>query len=446
MVQTNHQTRRSQIFRSQTTFNKGYLPETFLYRDAQNRHLEANLEPAFSDGEVINTFLRGPPGTGKTTCVLRAFERLRKERPTLEPVTVNCQECRTECTVMTEICRQLLGFEPAQTGIATRTYITAISTYLNKRGHSLVVFLDDADYLTFNHALTPVFSRLLRMCGKNARIRVSIIASASARSFDIYDEMDPATQALLHMDMIQFPAYSEEEMAKILMKRVDEGLLPGVIAPELVRDIARRSYAASDIRLGIEMIHEAALAAEAETVRQEREELLAGFRDAGTEKEETTHREETPRAPTTPRTRTEGKPVILREDVDAAFAKATRAKTGRIIRNLNDPALRVFRLMALAKQNHPEILMSREYFRAMNEIEPVSFSTYHMRRQELERAGLITLVLRDYPGRTNLITLGDAPDLLLLMCEDARLCHEENDRKKEARRRRIGRRRWYRAP
>ena len=443
MVQTNHQTTNSQFFRSRATFNKGYLPETFLYRDAQNNHLEANLEPAFYGGEVINTILRGPAGTGKTTCVLREFEKLRNEQATLEPVTVNCQECRTECTVMTEICRQLLGFEPAQTGIATRTYITAIYDYLNKRGHSLVVFLDDVDYLLFNDALKPVFSRLLRMCGKNAGVRVSIIASASTRSFDIYDEVDPATQALLHMDMIQFPAYSEEEMAKILMKRVDKGLLPGVIAPELVQEIARRSYAASDIRLGIEVINEAALAAEAETVKQEREEMLAGFRK---ERGETPNHTETPLTKTTTRTRMQGKPVILPEDVNAAFARATRAKTGKKVRDLKDPALRVLWLMATAKQNHPEILMSRHYFRGMNEIEPVSFSTYIMRRHELVRAGLLSLKLRDYPGRTNLITLVDAPDLLLMMCDDARLCHEKTEQKRKARIRSIGRRRWYRAP
>ena len=82
----------------------------------------------------------------------------------------------------------------------------------------------------------------------------------------------------------------------------------------------------------------------------------------------------------------------------------------------------------------------------MNEIERVSFTTYNDRLHELEKAGLVSREIRENPGHTHLITLYDSPHILILMCNDALICHEEMRKKAQAKQWKNGGPQWYLKP
>ena len=407
MVQNNHQTHEFYLFRSQTAFNKGYLPENILFRDEQTQHLMENLEPVLSDGEIVNTLLMGPAGTGKTSCVLRAFEQLKKDAVPVLTVVVNCQENRTKFSVIADIYLQITGITLPPSGCAVDKAISAICKELRERGRCLVVFLDDVDYLMFENALNPVFSRILRMCENNPEIRVGIIASVSDCLFHLYSNLDSATVAVLHMDMIRFPFYSVDEMTAILRERARVGLLPDVVSPELLQDMAERCCECRDVRLGIEMLRESA--------------LLAG---RNREKDGA------------------GRFFVLPEEVDAAYAQARRAEVWEDIRALPEYDLRLLRLMAQAKQNHPEIQTSGEVYEAVTEIEEMGYSTYAERIVELNKQHLVRRLPVRHRGETNLISLCDSPKEILGMCEDAQWEIDERKKAEVARMRREGWKRY----
>ncbi len=70
------------LIRDPEVFEFNYTPETIHYRDAQLRQLAGALGPALHGAcPPVNANLRGPPGTGKTTCVRRIFSELEDAPP-----------------------------------------------------------------------------------------------------------------------------------------------------------------------------------------------------------------------------------------------------------------------------------------------------------------------------------------------------------------------------
>ena len=76
------------LFRDPDVFDFAYMPDHLHHRDAQLRELAFLLQGA----GPRNAVLRGPPGTGKTTTVRRAFSELTGE---FIPVYVNCRQNHT---------------------------------------------------------------------------------------------------------------------------------------------------------------------------------------------------------------------------------------------------------------------------------------------------------------------------------------------------------------
>ena len=66
------------LFRDPDLFDFDHPPEEFNYRDTQMNDLALALRPAVQGFSPLNTVLRGPPGTGKTTAVRRIFAEVEE--------------------------------------------------------------------------------------------------------------------------------------------------------------------------------------------------------------------------------------------------------------------------------------------------------------------------------------------------------------------------------
>ena len=147
-MQNDRQKYEFYLFCAQIVFNKGYLPENILSRDGQIRRLMANIIQVVSGGEIVNSLLMGPAGTGKTSCVLRVFHQLKEDGVSVLTAVVNCQENRTKYSVIADIYQQLTGIKPAPSGNPIDRVIHGICTAILDSGRSLVVFLDDVHFET----------------------------------------------------------------------------------------------------------------------------------------------------------------------------------------------------------------------------------------------------------------------------------------------------------
>jgi len=126
------------LFRDPDVFDFAYMPDHLHHRDAQLRELAFLLQGA----GPRNAVLRGPPGTGKTTTVRRAFSELTGE---FIPVYVNCRQNHTPLAVYRCIAKDLLGYaSPSRHLDDTRE---AIAARLGEKDARLLVCLDDANYL-----------------------------------------------------------------------------------------------------------------------------------------------------------------------------------------------------------------------------------------------------------------------------------------------------------
>jgi len=78
------------VFRDESVFEIDHVPETFRHRESQLESLKYALRPAVRGSRPLNTVVRGPPGTGKTTAVQKLFAELGA-RTAVRTVRVNCQ-------------------------------------------------------------------------------------------------------------------------------------------------------------------------------------------------------------------------------------------------------------------------------------------------------------------------------------------------------------------
>jgi len=263
------------LFRDPDIFEITYLPEIFNYRDAQVEDLAFALRPAVQGFSPLNTVLMGPPGTGKTTAVRRLFAEVRETTQRVVPALVSCQTERTANAVYSQIFFAVFGHLPPRSGIANERILEKVAGRLNERKAVLVVCLDDANYLIPDGTLNRVLAAILRMHEAWPGARTGVFLTISDLAADLFRALNPATLSVLHASNVYFMPYSEAEIRGILSDRIGVGLYPGVVPPAVLDYAAERTYACGDLRVGLDMVKRAALAAEADARREVTAEDMA---------------------------------------------------------------------------------------------------------------------------------------------------------------------------
>mgnify|MGYP005815269017 FL=1 len=61
------------LFKDLSVLEPDYLPEYFPHRDSQLNALRFALKPSLRGMRPLNCLLVGPPGTGKTSAIMKTF-------------------------------------------------------------------------------------------------------------------------------------------------------------------------------------------------------------------------------------------------------------------------------------------------------------------------------------------------------------------------------------
>ncbi|QZY00916.1 ORC1-type DNA replication protein [Halobaculum rubrum] len=249
------------VFRDEHVFEIDYVPETFRHRESQLESLKYALRPAARGSRPLNTVVRGPPGTGKTTSVQKLFSELGAQTD-VRTVRVNCQVDSTRYAVFSRIFEGIFDYEPPSSGISFKKLFGQIADRLVEDDEVLVVALDDVNYLFYENEASDALYSLLRAHEAHAGAKVGVICVSSDLSLSVIEELDSRVQSVFRPEEVFFPKYDVEEVVDILRERAKRGFHDGVLGDTELDRVAELTGESGDLRVGIDLLRRAGLNAE----------------------------------------------------------------------------------------------------------------------------------------------------------------------------------------
>ncbi|MEM5773337.1 MAG: AAA family ATPase [Candidatus Aenigmatarchaeota archaeon] len=252
----------SKVFKNEKVLSPEYLPEYLPHREEQIRHLAENLLPAANKRIPQNTFIFGPPGTGKTASakfVFREFENYSG----IKTVYINCWDYKTIVAILSKISLELGGFVQRR-GMSKDEILERVVEICNKLDKGLIICLDEVDQLVF-HDDAALYD-LLRL-NQYLKIPVGLIFISNNKF--VFANVEPRIRSSLNIEEMEFKPYSLLEMKDILEERVKlaftsfESAIILLAANHAVQN-------GGDVRVGLECLFKAGKEAEREGAREVR--------------------------------------------------------------------------------------------------------------------------------------------------------------------------------
>jgi len=340
------------VFRDEHVFEIDHVPETFRHRESQLESLKYALRPAVRGSRPLNTVVRGPPGTGKTTAVQKLFGELDGQ-PGVRAVRVNCQVNSTQYAVFSRLFEHIFEYEPPSSGVSFKKLFGQIADRLVEDEEVLVVALDDVNYLFYENEASDTLYSLLRAHETHAGARIGVIVVSSDLSLDAIEALDRRVQSVFRPEEVYFPVYDVDEIVDILGDRIDRGFHDGVLgAPELDR-VAELTAESGDLRVGIDLLHRAGLHAEMRASRS-----------------------------------------VELEDVEAAYDKSKYVHLSRRLRGLSDSERALVRVVA----DH-DGERAGDVYEAFREETGLGYTRYSELVNKLDQLGVLDAEYADVDGR-----------------------------------------------
>jgi len=264
------------VFRDEHVFEIDYVPEAFLHRETQMQQLKYALRPAVRGSRPLNVFAQGPPGTGKTTAVLKLFDELAMQRG-VRTVHVNCQVDGTRYAVFSRLFEAVFEYEPPSSGISFKKLFRQLTERLVDDDETLVVALDDVNYLFYEGEASDTLYSLLRAHEVQAGARIGVIIVSSDPALEVIEELDGRVQSVFRPEEVYFPVYDKPEILDILGERATRGFHEGAVSAGVLDRAAGRTAESGDLRVGIDLLRRAGLNAE---MRASREVTVEDVEDA----------------------------------------------------------------------------------------------------------------------------------------------------------------------
>jgi len=340
------------VFRDEHVFEIDYVPETFEHRESQLESLKYALRPAVRGSRPLNTMVRGPPGTGKTTAVQKLFGELGAQSG-VQTVRVNCQVDSTRYAVFSRIFEAIFEYEPPSSGISFKKLFGQITDRLVEEEEVLAVALDDVNYLFYENEVSDTLYSLLRAHEAHSGARIGVVVVSSDLALDVIDELDTRVQSVFRPEEVYFPVYDVDEIVDILRERVERGFHEGVVSAQELDRVAELTADSGDLRVGIDLLRRAGLHAEMRASR-----------------------------------------TVSVEDVEAAYEKSKYVHLSRSLQGLSERERDLVRVVA-----EHDGSQAGEVYEAFHDETELGYTRYSEIVNKLDKLGLLDADYADIEGR-----------------------------------------------
>ena len=254
------------LFQNINAFDPDFMPPNYNFRDTQMEAMAISIRPAMRGGQPSNAIVLGSPATGKTTAIRKVFELVEKNTEKVVCVYINCQIHTTRFGIFSQVFKKLFGHIPPETGVPFSRIYDQIMHELQKTNKSLVIALDDINYLFQSKNANKVVYDILRAYEEYPGVRTSIFAILSDLEFKY--AFDKNVNTVFIPQEINFPLYTYAEIENILRDRAKAGFFPGVLPDEVLEEVAMFTFENGDLRTGINLLKSCGNIAEASASRE----------------------------------------------------------------------------------------------------------------------------------------------------------------------------------
>lgn len=217
-----------------------------MARETEIQRIADAVRPLTKRRKPENLLLYGPAGVGKTTCTQHVFQQLEQET-SVKAVYINAWQYNTRPSLLTELLIEL-GYPAPRKGKPVDELLSKLREWLDKN-RGIAVAIDEFDQLKDDGEV--IYD--LQLLSNEADNPLGTFLVSNQPPSKIH--FDQRSRSRLSMQTLQFNPYTENQLRKILEKRVEQSFRPGTVPDQVLDKIAEHVASNSgDCREALEIL------------------------------------------------------------------------------------------------------------------------------------------------------------------------------------------------
>ncbi|XP_078385295.1 cell division control protein 6 homolog [Cetorhinus maximus] len=229
------------------------IPERLLARENETEAISQFILNHVCEEKPGSLYISGPPGTGKTACVERTIEDVKRKLGATVIISINCMSLRNSQAIFCSIADHLVG--KGKLKCAGKDFPKKLEKKLTSTGPMVLLMLDEMDQL--ESKAQDVLYRLFEWPWLN-NSRLVLIGIANA--LDLTDRILPRLQARpkCKPQLLNFAPYTREQIVAIVQDRQNQVSGEKVLDPVAIQFCACKvSSVSGDARKALDMCRRA---------------------------------------------------------------------------------------------------------------------------------------------------------------------------------------------
>jgi cell division control protein 6 len=248
------------ILLREETLDPAFVPPKLPHRETELTLLSRRYREALARGTAFHLLVNGGVGSGKTALVKRLGEDLERagrlgELP-VKSTYINCWRRASDRTVMLDLLRRV-GTSLPDRGYSLSEMLDVFEQGVRRSPAHHLVILDEAS------ALVRQETKLVYLLSRGREVGLGSISLILVAVEDLLVYLDPASRSSFGVThRLRLEPYDRAALADILAARATLALRPGSYDSDALDQIARIASTSGDARFALELLANAARAAE----------------------------------------------------------------------------------------------------------------------------------------------------------------------------------------
>ena len=241
------------VFRNEDVLSPDFLPQELPGRERQEEEIARLLKASAIGKAPSNIFVFGPTGTGKTSTCKKVARQLQEYSEKAVVLYVNCWQNNTRQGVLVAL-NEACGDAMPRRGVSSEEIFRRSLEVFGKAKRVPIVVLDEADKLFFNGEEEVLYDLSRSHEAYGVPIGVVLITNDE----ELCAKADARIRSSLAATAVAFPAYSPQELKKIVAQRAAVAFVAGACGEEVIAlCAAHAAKSGGDARIALQCLYKA---------------------------------------------------------------------------------------------------------------------------------------------------------------------------------------------